>query len=77
MSTLLLSLSVISGGGGVIVFFDTLRLSFIFRLVLPTTGVDVCIPIIEEDGGNGIEEDGGGGGGVRGGLERGNRSLMG
>ena len=50
MSTFLLSSSVIAGGGGVIVFIDRFILLFIFRLVLPTTGVEVVIPLIEEGG---------------------------
>ena len=43
---------LVLSSGVVIVFLERFRLLFIFRLVLPTTGVDVCTPGIEENGGD-------------------------
>ena len=44
---------LVLSSGVVIVFLERFRLLFIFRLVLPTTGVDVCTPGIEENVGDG------------------------
>jgi len=59
-------------GLGVIVFLKRFRLLFIFRLELPTTGVDVCTPVIDENEKGGVNEVWG----EEGELERGNRNLL-